>query len=1328
MGDSPTYGWEDIDMEAQGRPCKLGVILLALLVCAAAGAPLRAAAGAVSCDWQPGDPYKMHWPQLPDLSFTGIDISLAQGTLADDFKCTATGPIRDIHIWGSFRDDVLPQDGPGALTLELSIYSDVPAQANAWSRPGTLLWQRVFKPGEYAAARVHHGPEDWYDPAANQYLPGNHQQAFQYDFCIDADPFTQKEGTIYWLAVRDLHTATGYTFGWKTTSPRYRWNDDAVFGRSASTSAGWTEMTYPKQHSLEGETLDLAFVITGDEENAVDADLGDAPDSSNSVAGAVMSTYPGNVTANFPTVYLAGSPPYGPLHLRPRDMFFLGKWVSLEKEADIGPDEDVVNNLDPVGNIANQDSVDDGLELPIAMPSCQDTTLNYTVTVTAAAPVPAYVNVWCDWNRDGDWDDELVCPDGSVVPEWVVQNDMPLLPGPGTYMFTSPPFRSWHPAGGETDPLWLRITIAEQPWQPIVAGPAVGGAGPAGGYEYGETEDYYIEPREQPTPAKYDWGDAPDSEEAPGYPTLAVHNGARHIPVGPWLGDAADAPDSEADGQPDLHALGDDMNGSDDENGVSIPTLVQGQPAVATVEVNGGGGVLQAWIDFDADQVWESTEKIFDGFLPDGTHLLPFAVPATAMPGRTFARFRISTTGGLDPNGPARDGEVEDHIVSIETPEKNEKWCQLPDLTPRGIDIRVDNSDDKNNRRALADDFVCRSTTKLVHIRFWGSWRDDHKGTINWIRVRIHPDDPIGPGGSDQNNKYSMPGPEILWEKVFSPGQFTEALYHVVHLGGEWWWDPATGKSTPGGDTQVWQIDMDIDPAQAFVQEGTPTNPRIYWLDIDVDDAEGEFGWKTRRWPEHFMDDAVWDVGPFLPRTWDELRYPPGHRYADQPQNSVDLSFCLLFAPYTPPPVTVLPGAVTQCPAVATTCPAVLTTCPPVQTRCPPVPTRCPPVLTRCPPTPTQCQPGETQCPPVETRCPPANTKCPPVQTRCPPVFTRCPPTETQCQTVQTRCPALFTRCPPVETFCPSAETKCPPLETECPPAETKCPVTQTRCPPALTKCPLTATECVILETQCPAVETRCPPVETKCPVTQTRCPPALTKCPPTATECVILETQCPAVETRCPAVETKCPETQTRCPPALTKCPLTATECIILETQCPAVETKCPPVETKCPPTATLCQVIETECPAVETRCPPVTTQCPVALTKCPLTATLCLTIETQCPVVETQCPPARTECPPVLTECPPVTTRCPAVLTQCPPTATLCQTIETECPAVSTQCPPVLTQCPPTLTLCTGTSCVPGTLGANAAESTVAGTPCPVTETACLTVADYRMLAAGG
>jgi len=1327
------------------------------------GVPVVAGEGE-ACDWVTGRPHKMHWPQLPDLSFTGIDISLSRTVLADDFKCTATGPITDIHIWGSFRDDILPKEGPQSLKLQVSIYADVPARGDYWSRPGELLWTKTFEPGQYTARKVSDGPEDWYDLATGAYLPGNHRQAWQYNFCIGRDAFAQKEGTIYWLAVQDLSASANYAFGWKTTAPQFIWNDNMVF--LADDSVGWTSLAYPKSHIYSMQPLGLAFVITG-EDKPPEYDLGDAPDSTNSVTGAAMLAYPSGVVGHFPTVYQAGSPPYGPLHRHPRDLFFLGKSVTLETEADLGLDEDLVNNLDPLNNAANRDGADDGLALPVLMPSCQTTTVEYIVTVTNPLTKQAYVNIWCDWNRDGDWDDTMLCPDGSEAPEWAVQNHVPVLPGPGAYTITSPPFRCWHPEGHGLDPLWVRITIADQPHHPSIGGlgaaPGLEGTGPIEGYQYGETEDYYIRPTIEATRLKFDWGDAPEGVAAPGYPTLAASNGARHVPVGPWLGNDLDMPDSEPDGQPDAFATGDNLNGSDDENGASIPPLTPGGPASATVEVNGGGGVVQAWIDFNGDRVWQSSEEIYNGFLPDGIHLLPFTVPNAAAPGQTFARFRISTQGGLEPTGVARDGEVEDYAVSIETPPtEGKQWCQTPDLTPNGIDIRVDSSDGK--LRALADDFECKSPGKLTHIRLWGSWSQDRKGEIKKIRLRIYGDDPIGPDGYDKRNKFSIPLPEVLWEKEFVAGQFTEVLYHVLPISGEWWWDPVFDKSTPGGDTQVWQIDVSVKPEEAFVQDGTPEKPRIYWLAVEADTADGEFGWKTRRWPDHFMDDAVWSVGSTAPRTWEELRYPPGHPYADKEQNSVDLAFCLLFTTDTGPQVTSQPVAITQCPPVATTCPALLTECPTMETKCPATETRCPvaatkcpPALTRCPPTATECQVVETQCPAVRTKCPPVETKCPISATKCPESLTKCPPTATQCQVVETQCPVVETKCPAVETKCPVSATKCPEyltkcpptatqcqvVETQCPAAETrcpqvltKCPTSATKCPESLTKCPPTVTECQAVETQCPAVETkcpaaetRCPQVATKCPTSATKCPESLTQCPPTVTECQAVETQCPAVETQCPAAETRCPQvltkcptSATKCPESLTKCPPTVTECQAVETQCPPVETKCPAAETrcpqvatkcptsatkcpesltKCPPTVTECQAVETQCPPVETKCPAAETRCPPVPTQCPASLTKCPESFTKCPESLTKCPESQTKCPPTVTACPVVETQCPPAETRCPAAETRCPQVATKCPTSATKCPESLTKCPPTVTACQGVE-----------------TQCPVTSTACTTI----------
>ena len=93
----------------------------------------------------------------------------------------------------------------------------------------------------------------------------------------------------------------------------------------------------------------------------------------------------------------------------------------------------------------------------------------------------------------------------------------------------------------------------------------------------------------------------------------------------------------------------------------------------------------------------------------------------------------------------------------------------------------------------------------------------------------------------------------------------------------------------------MWQYDIKIDPDEAFIQNGTEERPVIYWLDISVKTDDGDFGWKTRQCPDHFMDDAVWDRGSELPRFRKELRYPPGHPYHELELNSIDMSFMLTF-------------------------------------------------------------------------------------------------------------------------------------------------------------------------------------------------------------------------------------------------------------------------------------------------------------------------------------------------------------------------------------------------------------------------------------------------
>ncbi|MHC4438037.1 MAG: GEVED domain-containing protein [Planctomycetota bacterium] len=227
-------------------------------------------------------------------------------------------------------------------------------------------------------------------------------------------------------------------------------------------------------------------------------DLGDAPDSTNNF-GNSMTAYPKGVftgpRAHYPTVYDDGSGtgPYGPVHINAQTVAFLGKKITREIEADTGPDEDGVNNIRPQGNWPDDDDGDDGVVFPINMPSCRFATIDYIVNVLAPN-TDLWVNIWLDWNRDGDWDDVVDCPEGPVS-EWAVQNQfLSNLPAGGNEI-TSPGFLAWHPEDG-TEEIWMRITLSGQPWRPGSDPQARGnaGSGPEGKYEIGETEDYYFTP------------------------------------------------------------------------------------------------------------------------------------------------------------------------------------------------------------------------------------------------------------------------------------------------------------------------------------------------------------------------------------------------------------------------------------------------------------------------------------------------------------------------------------------------------------------------------------------------------------------------------------------------------------------------------------------------------------------------------------------------------------------------------------------------------------------------------------------------------------------
>ena len=221
-------------------------------------------------DWAEGDPYKMHYPQMPDPD--GWDVSFMEGPLGDDWECTETGPVNDIHMWVSFREDVVPSP-EGFVGGNVEIWSNAPADAVVpYSRPKEWLWgmeiDTMMMPNVTMRKWYEEGPQRWLEPWYTGPQPGvDHYQIYQIniDPINDPDvgivPFVQDEGEIYWLVAHlfadDPMSPGPLDMGWKTSiGPQFM--DDGVFSSYFGGPSEWEPLIDPES----GLSLDLAFVIT----------------------------------------------------------------------------------------------------------------------------------------------------------------------------------------------------------------------------------------------------------------------------------------------------------------------------------------------------------------------------------------------------------------------------------------------------------------------------------------------------------------------------------------------------------------------------------------------------------------------------------------------------------------------------------------------------------------------------------------------------------------------------------------------------------------------------------------------------------------------------------------------------------------------------------------------------------------------------------------------------------------------------------------------------------------------------------------------------------
>jgi hypothetical protein len=203
----------------------------------------------VVADWKEGDGHKMHWPQLPDPN--GWDVDWGNWYLGDDWKCSETGTVDDIHFWFSCRWD----EDPDIREIYVSIWSN---NEGPPSTPEQNLWDETFlkDEGHFIIKGPWYGDQGWYNPDEDIFYSHDHNKYYQINIPnipSITSPHSQEKDVIYWLVIKIPDNEIN-NVGWKT-SKSAQFLDTAVFDDPTN---GWTPF-----YNSTGQKLDLAFVING---------------------------------------------------------------------------------------------------------------------------------------------------------------------------------------------------------------------------------------------------------------------------------------------------------------------------------------------------------------------------------------------------------------------------------------------------------------------------------------------------------------------------------------------------------------------------------------------------------------------------------------------------------------------------------------------------------------------------------------------------------------------------------------------------------------------------------------------------------------------------------------------------------------------------------------------------------------------------------------------------------------------------------------------------------------------------------------------------------
>ncbi|MCX6847408.1 MAG: putative Ig domain-containing protein [Verrucomicrobia bacterium] len=287
-------------------------------------------------------------------------------------------------------------------------------------------------------------------------------------------------------------------------------------------------------------------------------------------------------------------------------------------------------NVSATGDDSTGVDDEDGVTLPTLTAGAPAT---IPVIVTNSTGSAAFLNIWIDYNNNGSFADagEQIATNVGVAngASNSTQNLSITVPAGAVT--------------GSNVGVRVRLTDVSSPGVTGIAGT-------------GEVEDY-VTTIAVPTTDFGDWSGAADAS------SLASSN----LRMGALA-------DTEYVSTLNSTATGDDTTGSDDEDGVTVPSQTPGTAGSATVVVtnnSGAAGYLNAWIDFnnngsftDAGEQIATNTSIATG--TNGvTQTVNFVVPVGAVPGQRGARFRLTSTQSPTSIGASGTGEVEDYLVTI---------------------------------------------------------------------------------------------------------------------------------------------------------------------------------------------------------------------------------------------------------------------------------------------------------------------------------------------------------------------------------------------------------------------------------------------------------------------------------------------------------------------------------------------------------------------------------------------------------------------------------------------------------------------------------------